>query len=239
MSTWYVIVLPRIPLIEDLTTSPIPSGNNFLVEFDSKSQWYTASLAIAAGWLQTGGDVIYNNAAQPPDIIRLLLKRFGLDVESLEKQDRFRIYDHYTQTLGQTSKEKYTGSLRVADASIVFSQQLFRRGANPNVIRIWDNASTLARFNEEKNWVEFELSRRFPLAQVQKSNLVLGIIKGVHSEWAYKQLEAAADGIVEFRFDESGDEIRNIIRISRMRNTRYDSRWHELSISENSVSVDK
>jgi hypothetical protein len=183
-----VSILPRIPLIEELTTNPIPPGMNLIVEYDSKSQWYAASLTIAAGWLKTGGKVIYNNAAQSPDAIRLLLNKLGLDVGALEKRDKLRIYDAYTPTLGQKSREKYTAPLKITDASILFSQQLFRTGIAEDSIRIWDNASTHARFNDEKNWIEFELSRRFPLAAIQKSTLILGIIRGIHSEWAYKQL---------------------------------------------------
>ncbi len=228
-------VLPRIPLIEDLTTDRISPGMNLLVEFDSKSQWYATSLSIAAGWLKTEGAIIYNNAAQHPDTIRLLLNRLGLDAEALERQDRLRIYDHYTPTLGQKSKERYTGSLRVADASIVFSQQIFRGAASPDRVRIWDNASTLARFNDEKAWIEFELSRRFPLAAIQKSTLILGVINEIHSQWAYKQLEAAADGIIDFRLDETGEETRNLMRISNLRNIHFDSRWHEVRITDNSA----
>jgi hypothetical protein len=86
-----LIPLPHLALIEDLTASPITPGKNLLIEYDSKSQWYAASLTMAAGWLKTGGEVIYNNAAQHPDTIRSLLNRLGLDIQTFEKQDKFRI----------------------------------------------------------------------------------------------------------------------------------------------------
>ena len=229
-------ILPRLPLIEDLTTNPITPGLNLVVEFDSRSQWYAASLTIAAGWLKTGGEVLYNDAAQPPEKIRSSLTKLGLDVEALEKQDIFRIYDAYTTGIGQKSKEKYTPPLKITDASILFSQQFFRSGISQNMIRIWDNASTHARFNDEKNWIEFELSRRFPLAAIQKSTLILGIIRGIHSDWAYKQLEAAADGIIDFRLEETGEQTRNLMRISSLRSGSFESRWHEVRFDDNSAA---
>jgi KaiC/GvpD/RAD55 family RecA-like ATPase len=229
--------LPRIPLIEDLLEEPLPRGVNLLVEFDSKSQWYALSLVITAGWLRTGGDIVYNNAEQSPDVVRLQLRRFGLDVDALEKSDRLRIYDLYTQTLGQKSRERYVAPLKVIDASLTFSQQLFHGRSNENLIRIWDNASTMARFNEEKAWVEFELSRRFPLASINKSMLILGIIKGVHSDWAYRQLEAAADGTIEVKFDETGEEARNLMRISSLRTVAFDSKWHEVKVTKDSATL--
>jgi KaiC/GvpD/RAD55 family RecA-like ATPase len=229
----WVHEVPQIPLIEDLTTEPLPTELNLLVEFDSKSRWYDASLTIAAGWLKTGGTIIYNSGAQPPDAIRSQLDKLGLKVKALEQEDKLRLYDIYTPSLGQKSKEKYTASLKVSDLSIDFSQRIFRAGTASEGLRVWDNASTYARFNDERSWIEFELTRRYPLATIQRSTLIFAIMKGVHSDWAYKQLEAAADGIIDFRFDEAGDETRNLLRISSLRQVAFNSRWHEVKFTEN------
>src|SRR3972149_2045862 len=98
--------MPRIPLIEDLTTGPIPAGSNLLVEFDPASQWYNASLSMAAGWLEEGGRVSYNTHGQAPADIRARLSRLRLDVPKLEEDGKLIIFDGYTMTLGQKSKEK-------------------------------------------------------------------------------------------------------------------------------------
>jgi alkylhydroperoxidase family enzyme len=55
-----VSVLPKIPLIEDLTIEPVPAGTMLLVEFTGASQWYNAVLTISSGWLKSGGKVSYN-----------------------------------------------------------------------------------------------------------------------------------------------------------------------------------
>ncbi len=52
------------------------------------------------------------------------------------------------------------------------------------------------------------------------------LIRGVHSEWLYRTLEAAHDGIIDFRLDEAGEETRNLIRVRSMQNVGFDSRWH-------------
>ena len=67
-----------------------------------------------------------------------------------------------------------------------------------------------------------------------------GIIDGIHSDWAYKQLEVAVDGIIDFKLDESGEETRDIMRIRNMKNASYDRRWHQLKIKENfEVTLEK
>lgn len=226
--------MPRIPLIENLTSGPIPPGSNLLVEFDPASQWYNASLTMTAGWLKSGGRVWYFVNVQPPDNIRLQLNRLGVNTEDLERADRLRIYDVFTGTLGQKSKEKYSNdSLKVADLSISFARDDMRQPPAPDLLRIADNSSTLARFNDEKAWVEFLLTRGLPAGSIQKLIGIRGIAKGVHSEWVYKQLETAADGIIDFKLDETFDPPQNLMRIRTMRHVGYEGQWRKLNIGQN------
>ena len=89
------------------------------MEFDPASQWYNASLTVAAEWLKTGGRLHYFDIAQPPESTRLGLSRLGLDPQELENKEKLVIWDWYTCTMGQKSKEKYAAdSLKVADLSI-------------------------------------------------------------------------------------------------------------------------
>ncbi len=233
--------MPRISLIEDLTNGPIPAGSNLLVEFDAASQWYAASITIAAGWLRTSGTVSYNVYAQPPDNVRAQLARLGLGTEELERDDKLRIIDWYTATLGQKSPEKYAyDSLKVADLSIRFSKEQMRGPPLPDRLRINDNGSVTARFNDEKAWVEFMLTRGFPMSSSRKLTTILPIVKGVHSEWAYRQLEAAVEGIIDFTIEEVDEERKNFIGIRTMRNVLFDARWHPLRIGENfEVTLEK
>lgn len=128
--------MPRVPLIEDLTTAPIPTASNLLVEFDPASQWYAASLSITAGWLSSGGMACYTVSSQPPDNIRSHLNRLGLNTEKLEADDRLWIIHWYTFTLGQKSKEKFgVDSLKVAELSIYYGKLL--KDAEPIPDLLW------------------------------------------------------------------------------------------------------
>jgi KaiC/GvpD/RAD55 family RecA-like ATPase len=188
--------------------------------------------------VKEGGIVGYNGFIQTPDNVRMQLTRLGVNVDELERNDGLRLYDWYTPTLGRRSKEKYgIDSLKVADQSIQF--RLTEDDLNnpeeswPESLRIADNFSTLARFNDEKLWIEFMLTRVFPIGPVKKSTLVFGIMKGVHSEWAYKQLEGSADGIIEFRLDDAGGKTRDLVQIRTMRNVHFNRELTELKVGEN------
>jgi KaiC/GvpD/RAD55 family RecA-like ATPase len=227
--------VPRIPLIEELTTGPVPAGSSILVEYDPSSLWYDASVTIAAGWLRTGGKVAYNVSVQPPDEIRAQLTRLALKVEELEKEDKLSIVDHYTVSLGQKSKERSAPvSMKVADQSIQFMKNEGQlREAMPEFLGIRDDLSILDRFNQERSWVEFLLTRYIPIIKSLKMTAIRGLIRGIHSEWAYRQLEASNDGIVDFKLEEEGSKgSRNLMRVRRMRNIAHDREWHQLEVGQ-------
>jgi KaiC/GvpD/RAD55 family RecA-like ATPase len=234
--------LPQLPLIGDLTKEPIPPGFNILFEFDPTSEWYYSSITMAAGWLQTGGIVAYNTTLYPPNKIRAQLRLLGINPEDLEKQGRLEIWDWYTVTLGQKSIESCNvDSLKVQDLSITFGQLMKRElgGPAPSVLAIMDNYSSLARFNDEKAWVEFMLTRNIPSGRAIGC-VVDAIIRDLHSDWVYKNLETAYDGVVDFKIEEKGEDTRDLIRIRSMRNIHFDRRWHKLNTGEKfEVSMDK
>jgi len=231
----------RIPLIEDMASGPIPAGSSLLVEYDPASQWYDASLTILAGWLETGGKVSYHATAQSPEKIRSQLERLGLNSDESENAGNLEIWDWYTCMLGRKSQERlFIDSLKVADLSIWWSKHRMAGQPTPNVLRIVDDLSGLARANDEKTWVEFMVTRVIPSASVLKSTRIVGVISGVHSDWAYKTLEAAHDGIIDLKLEEAWEETRVLMRIRSMRNVGFDRHWHRLSFSDNfEVSLDK
>ena len=207
-------------------------------------------MSIAAEWLREGGTVTYGVTSQPPENVRSQLKQLGIDVAHLEADDKLRVFDWYTATLGRKSNERYAFySLKAADLSLLHAKymmasgdsiELIRPTPSPDWLRILDDVSCLARFNEEKSWVEFVRTRLIPISSLWTSTGIGGVIRGLHSEWVYKNLEAAVDGVVDIKLDDTGEEARSMMRIRSMRNVGFDARWHLLKIAETSdVSVEK
>ena len=241
MKTGLLVLCPtvlRIPLVEDLTTSAIPPGSNIIVEYEPASQWFAASTTIAAGWLKQNGKVSYNTLAQPPAKIRGALERLGIDCAKLETgpQDHepLRIWDYHTASLGVKSNEKLQqSSLKVADISIHFIKEQFSRRPDPDRLLVVDDWSSYSRFNEEKSWVEFLLTRDFAISSALQSLNIGGLMKGMHSGWVYNRLEATAEGIVDIKIEEEGKTVSDMIRIRNLRNVHFDREWHRLKIGEN------
>jgi len=122
--------------------------------------------------------------------------------------------------------------MKAGDLSITYSQEQFKLEPDSLRLRITDDWSAFARFNDEKTMVEFTLTRGIPLATILESTSVAGLMKGVHSDWVYSRLEAANDGIVDIKVEEHEGEVRNLLRVRTMRNVSFDSRWRPLKINE-------
>jgi len=225
--------MPRIPLIEDLVTGSIPSGSNILVIYDATSQWQNLFATIAVGWLRGGGKIRYILCAEPPEKIRLRISRLGLNYTDFEANERLLIMDAYTATLGLKSKEAHMiPSWKVSDLSVGFVADLKNPEQMPDSSRIIDDEGIAARFNEDTTWVEYVLPRVVPQARATKLTQLIGLPLGVHSDWIYKRLENAHDGVLDMKIEERNGEIRNLLRIRIMRDLDFDSQWHEVVADE-------
>jgi hypothetical protein len=151
----------------------------------------------------------------------------GVDMEDLEKTEKLQNWDWYTCQLGQKSKEKNAReSLKVSDLSPSFSRgEMFRLfGAERGLLQVSENTSAVVRFNDEKVWVKYVLTRVVPATKLNQSILIRGIMKGVPSEWAYKQHEGSMTALQISSLRKKAT--RDVIRIRTMRDVGFDREWH-------------
>ncbi len=104
--------------------------------------------------------------------------------------------------LGIKSREKYKlESMNVADLRIWAAKEFMHQPPSPDLMYVTEKSSVLARYNDEKSWVDYTLTKILPAVSMTKAMNIRGITVGVHSDSAYKQLEAAFDGIIDVKVE--------------------------------------
>ena len=131
------------------------------------------------------------------------------------------------------SQERHARPLKVHDLSLEWAKLSSDLEPETDLLRIWDNLSTLGRFNEDKAWVEFILSREIPLGLGFGARTIHGIVNGVHEGWVYRRLEDSHDGVIDVKLEDGGENTIDLIRVRSMREVNFDRKWHQLKIGDN------
>jgi hypothetical protein len=253
-----------IPLLAQLIPNGVRSGTALAVEFDPESQWPSVAASITAKYVLNGGTVLYSSNARPCEDAVRDLTGLGVNVPLSFKEGRLHIDDFYTATL--TGGRLLSGlplepyeygirhSLSVADFSIVQSkvQKELNEGkpaayesarpgmafdASPGWLLIMDSLSVLLRFNEEKPFLEWLETREHRAMRRDGRINFEAFVRGLHSEWFYKRVEAACDGVIDIRLLEQDDGLRNVIRVRTLKGEPHDNRWHDITIQSNGEAV--
>jgi len=243
-----------IPLLTELVPDGIKPGTIFLVEFDPESQWLAVAATITASYLRAGGCVGYVALLRSPETVRENLLALGVDVSAAANEGRFTLDDWYSATLsggridegGPAIIERIDGglrwrSLKIAELSVLWlkdkkrsleSSEFFENWS-PGALNIMESISQMLRFNEEKPYLEWLISRDHPSVRRAKRISFDGVLRGVHTESFYRQLEGDHDGVIDLRVMERDEEAKNFLRVRSVKGQPHDSRWHEIQIKRN------
>ena len=132
-------------------------------------------------------------------------------------------------------------SLKVADLSVQWLKDM-KQGFEPSgVFETWppgsltvaESMSPALRFNEEKPYLEWRISRDNPNLRKARRISLAGVVRGVHTESFYKQLESDVDGVIDLRVMERNEEWKNFLCIRSLKGQLHDARWHEIQIKRN------
>jgi len=242
-----------IPLLTQLIPDGVKPGTIFLVEFDPESQWLAVAVTITAGYLLAGGRVAYTAQLRAPETVRENLLALGVDVSAASREGRFALDDYYSATLtggrldggGPSLIDRIEGgtrarSLKVADLSVQFLKDM-KQGSEsgswenwpPGALTVVESDSQMLRFNEEKPYLEWAISRVNPNIRRAKRIYFQGFVRGIHTESFYKRLESDADAVIDLRVMERDEEAKNLLRVRSLKGQPHDARWHEVQIKRN------
>jgi KaiC/GvpD/RAD55 family RecA-like ATPase len=225
-----------------------------LVEFDPESQWFSIATTLAANTFRDDRYVGYLAMARSVDEVKQSLFDIGIDVNQTKALERLVVEDWYSATrsggrLESTGAEVFertrdglrVRSLRIADLSVDWLKTSKSGPRVYDIVDFWpagslvivESFSSILRFNEEKPFMEWLESRVNPEERRRKSITLQGVVRGIHSDWLYKRMESACDGVVDVRVMERADETKTFLRVRSLKGRPHDARWHEIEVKSN------
>ncbi len=232
-----------LPFFERLLPEGIDYGTNLLIEFDSDSIWYEASLTIAAQALRMGQRTLYHTFQHPAADLERDLTNLGLDLARLQGDGQFQMLDSLAVQLGglaPVEKEKpIAGSLKISDLSISASQAIKKereegvREEQKRWLHIDDNTAIMTLYNPETIVFDYWRTRIVPFSRPQENIILHSILNGTVSDTFRTQFESINDGIFDFKCEEKEGEVEHLVRVRIMRGKKVNSRWHRLNMAEN------
>jgi KaiC/GvpD/RAD55 family RecA-like ATPase len=218
-----------IPLFTDLIPGGVPYRTAFVIEYDADSSYYQILESTVHDLLNAGQLVSFFDYTRFPDQVRQDLKVLGSDIDALEAQGRFHLYDGYSATLGVKSKEKLAfESLKAADVSLYFLKMTKDEHPIRNDVGFSDNGSISLRYNDEKTFLDFYATRVIPRVKLHDRISFTAFVSGVHSAAFYKSIEDICDGVIDVKFDDSEGTPRTKLRIRAFKLGQFNGSWRHV-----------
>ena len=101
-----------------------------------------------------------------------------------------------------------------------------------------NNFGTLLRYNDEKTFIDFWLTRVVPYCRAQGGIGLAAFLTDAASDSFYKQIESYADGIIDFSTKEKEmGRIEQYVRVRMAPGMKHVSGWRQLELLDNGEVV--
>lgn len=229
----------RIPILADLIPTGVPYRTAFVIEYDPDSSYYQILESTVHDLLSAGQVVSFFDYTRFPDQVREDLRALGSDIDALEAQGKFHLYDGYSATLGTKSKEKLAfESLKVADMSLSLLKMTKDENPIKHDVGFSDNGSIGMRYNDEKAFLDFYATRVIPRIKLHDRISFSAFVCGVHSASFYKSMEDICDGVIDVKFDDSEGTPQTKLRVRALKVRQFNGSWRRLKFDGLHAALD-
>ncbi len=229
-----------VPILGELIPDGLEYGRSYLVEFESQSLWYEASLTIAAYALRNRLKTEYHAYLHSPNEVRKAFSKFGIDSKAMEDEGLLRVIDSYTVTVGLGTPERPPKGpepyqVRSIDATKWGNelQERMKQGFSEEELRwlhVDEATSILGQYSDERTVLENWRTRWMPYVRSRQIADFASILVDSASTGFYRMFESMSDGIFEFQSQEHEGRIEQYARVRMVRGKSCDTRWRRLNL---------
>jgi KaiC/GvpD/RAD55 family RecA-like ATPase len=183
-----------------------------------------------------GEPCIYVTTNETPEEIKTSMKTFGLDIEQYEKSGRIRIVDGCSWKLGRASSSDYAVDSQQNYLTAISIKIKKARQNLKNTRLVLDSVSELTALSDKGAVLKF-LQVLTARIRLDGGKAIFTIASGAHDEHFLNQVRLIFDGILEMRIDDSGKELKRLLRIFSLKGTRHKTTWTPFEITDKGIVV--
>jgi KaiC/GvpD/RAD55 family RecA-like ATPase len=184
-----------------------------------------------------GEPSIYVATDESPEEIGKSMKSFGFDVEPYPGSGMFRIVDCYSWKLGGESSSEYAVNNPADLAAVSIAIEKARQGLE-KMRFVLDSVTGLTSICSHSVTV-FSKFLQIVVARIRlmNGNAIFAVTPEAHDPQFTSCLRLTFDGTLEMKEDESGKEIKRLLRIFSLRGAKHKTHWTPFEITDRGIIV--
>jgi len=218
-----------------LVTGAVPSSSLLLIGPTGVGKTIFCKHFFYNGLLM-GEPCIYVTTNETPREIETSMKTFGLEIGQYEKKKMVRIVDGCSWKLGRESLSEYAVDSQ-QDYLTAISIKIKKARQNLNNIRlIFDSVSELIALSNQDAVLNF-LQVLTARIRIDKGKAIFTVASGAHDDHFMNLLRLIFDGILEMKVDDSGKEIKRLLRIFSIKGIKHNTSWTPFKITDKGIKL--
>jgi flagellar protein FlaH len=184
-----------------------------------------------------GEPSIYVATDESPEEIGKSMKSFGFDIEPYLDSGMFRIVDCYSWKLGGESASEYAVNNPADLAVVSIAIEKARQGLK-KIRFVLDSVTGLTSICSH-NVTVFSKFLQIVVARIRlmNGNAIFTATPEAHDQQFMGFLRLTFDGTLEMKEDESGKEIKRLLRIFSLKGAKHKTYWTPFEITDRGIIV--
>ncbi len=187
--------------------------------------------------LVKGEACLYLATSESPEEIEKSMKSFGFETASYMDSGLFRIVDCHSWKTGSPSPSKWVISNPGDLAAVSMNIENAMRGLNKirMVIDSITGLTSICSFNPTylSKFLQIIVAR----IKILNGNAIFVVAPEAHDQQFLSYLRQIFDGTLEMKEDESGKEIKRLLRIFSLKGTSHKTQWMPFDITNRGIVV--
>jgi KaiC/GvpD/RAD55 family RecA-like ATPase len=180
---------------------------------------------------------LYFATSESPDEIETSMKSFGFDIGSYKENGSFRIVDCHSWKIGGASPSHWAVTNPGDLAAVSMTIESAMRGVN-KIRFVLDSITGLTSVCSFNPTYLSKFLQIF-VAKIKKltGNAIFVVAPEAHDQQFLSYLRQIFDGTLEMKEDDSGGEIRRLLRVFSIKGANHKTKWMPFDITNKGIVV--